>query len=259
MIIEARNDVVSLRGTLSENHWDAIAAAVDLLLPDHPRGILMDCSGLVSMTDTGGATFLDALSDLEARGARIILCDVPPSLQEQLRQIPGLHSQVPIAPTLQLGRQSLDAGGSTPLTAVTSGRVVVVPVNPPFSAAAVRETLSRLQLGITSEVHFVYAMVVPRSLPVGAPLPDEEARADSALLEAESLIPASIHRRHVLRGRQVTDGIVEAVNKLHASEVIAGLASSSSDQEDTTPILESLRQKCPCDLIVALERSSSRK
>ena len=37
MIIEAREDVVTLRGNLLENMWPAIQAAANLLLKQHRR------------------------------------------------------------------------------------------------------------------------------------------------------------------------------------------------------------------------------
>ena len=253
MIIEARRGVVSLRGTLKESHWDAIAAAVDLVLPDHPQGILLDCSALTTMTEMGGATFMDGLSYMEARGARIILCSVPPAIQTVLRAVPGLHSQIPTAETVEQGRQSLLAGKAAPLTAKANAVIVLVPVNPPFSVEAVRQLLKRLHLAAGSEIHFVYVLLVPRALPVGAPLPEDEARAEQLLTRAEQEISNVKSERHVVRGRHMADAIVEAATKLGASEVIVGLDSSSSEDESVASILQGLRDKAPCSLTVTQE------
>jgi len=248
MIIEARGDVVSVRGTLDENHWDAIAAAVDLLLPTHPGGILMDCSGITSMTDMGAATFMDGLSYMEARGARIILCSVPGSIAERLRSIPGLHAQVPIARSVEQARSSLAASHAAPMTTRGKGRLVLLPVNPPFSARAGLSLLAHYQQGSGLHIHFIYVMVVPRSLPVGAPLPEEEERAEVALSEVEGAVTHTAVARHVTRGRNITDAVLEAVTKLDAAEVIVGLERDSVGDESTSTILDSLREKCPCTL-----------
>lgn len=255
MIIEARQDVVTLRGTLSENHWDAIAAAVDLVLPEHPQGILLDCGDLNSMSDFGGATFLEGLSYMEARGARIILCNVPSEIQTALRSIPGLHSQVPTAATVEIGRKSLEAGHATPLTTGKKGRVVLVPVNPPFSGAAAQPLLRRLNLGPGAEIHFAYAMVVPRSLPVGAPLPEEEARAEAYLAAAELAMPNSVKSRHVLRARNMPEAITAAIAKLGVAEVIAGIDPASLGDEAVTEMINTLRSRCPCPLTITQDRA----
>lgn len=257
MIIEARGDVVTLRGTLNENHWDAIAAAVDLLLPDHPLGILMDCSGVSCMTDMGGATFMDGLSYMEAHGARIILCSVPEAILDRIKAIPGLHSQVPTAPTVEDGRKSLDAGKAAPLISSGKAQVILVPVNAPFSVDAASQLLARLQLGPTTELHFIYVIVVPRSLPVGAPLPEDEAQADRVLSLAERVVAAPGRARHIIRGRGIADAIVDAAAKLKASEVIAGLTADSAGDDAVSQIMVSLREKCPCDLTVTQERSET--
>ena len=236
---------------MSENHWDAIAAAVDLVLPDHPQGILIDCGQLKSMTDKGGSTFMDGLSYMEARGARIILCNIPDPLSSRLRSIPGLHSQVPMAQTVKDGRKSLVAGNTAPLTSNRGDvPIIIVPVSPPFSAPACRPLLKRLNLGTSAAIHYVYVMVVPRALPVGAPLPDEEARAQIELTLAEEMLLGPVTSRHVLRGRSISDALVEAVRRLGCIEVIAGLDSTSLSNDAVPLLVSALREKCPCVLTI---------
>ena len=53
MIIEARQDVVSLRGEMSENHWDAIAAAEKAAAPRTRQRVLRSLdSGLATLATT---------------------------------------------------------------------------------------------------------------------------------------------------------------------------------------------------------------
>jgi hypothetical protein len=125
-----------------------------------------------------------------------------------------------------------------------------VPVSPPFSVPAVLELLGRLHVDPRRELHFVYVMVVPRSLPVGALLPEDEARADRALSEAQRVLSAPVTARHVARGRNITDAIIEAVGRLHAHELIAGLDPSSAGDTSVTELLESLRERVPCPFVL---------
>ena len=62
MIIETKNDVVRLSGALKKNQWLTIRAATDLLLKDHPEGIIIDCEHLTEISSEGAKTFLSSRS-----------------------------------------------------------------------------------------------------------------------------------------------------------------------------------------------------
>ena len=53
MIIEQKDDVVRLSGSLTRNQWMTIKAAANLLLTNHPEGIIVDCSHLESISEDG--------------------------------------------------------------------------------------------------------------------------------------------------------------------------------------------------------------
>src|SRR5437588_9246379 len=89
MIIEARGDVVTLRGRLARNQWQNIKAAANHLLENHPHGIILDCSHIEAATEQGIETFVDARLDIEAQGARIMLAGVPRFVLEGMRAVPG--------------------------------------------------------------------------------------------------------------------------------------------------------------------------
>src|SRR5579862_2793790 len=90
MIIEARDDVLTLSGSLDKNLWPSIESAAWLLLRMHPGGILIDASGLTNITSEGAKTFLDAMAYIERYKARIVLCQVPDSALEVIKNVPGL-------------------------------------------------------------------------------------------------------------------------------------------------------------------------
>ncbi|MDQ2732864.1 MAG: universal stress protein, partial [Armatimonadota bacterium] len=133
--------------------------------------------------------------------------------------------------------------------------VVLVPVSPPFSGAAAQSLLRRLNLGAGAEIHFAYAMVIPRSLPVGAPLPEEEARAEASLAAAELAIPAGVKSRHVLRARNMPEAITSAITRLGAAEVIAGMDPNYLGDESVTAMINTLRSRCPCPLTITQDHA----
>ncbi len=108
MIIEARGDILKISGALTENHWPTIASAVNLLLRNHPQGIIIDCSDLSVTFPRGLQTFASALDYIRRKRSRIIFVNLPEKVLEDLRAFPGLRSQLPIAKSVEEAQQSLD-------------------------------------------------------------------------------------------------------------------------------------------------------
>src|SRR5207249_2012314 len=77
MIIETKDDVVQLSGSLHKNQWMTIKAAVNLLLHEHPQGIIVDCAHLETISEDGAKTFLEAMRDIEAAKSRIVFASLP--------------------------------------------------------------------------------------------------------------------------------------------------------------------------------------
>ena len=89
MIIYAKDDIVALTGALTKNEWLSIKAAANLLLREHPEGIIVDCEGLENVTEEGARTFLHALRDTQSADARIVVANVPRAVQETIQEVPG--------------------------------------------------------------------------------------------------------------------------------------------------------------------------
>ena len=113
MIVASKDDVVQLSGSLHKNQWLTIKATAKLLMKDHPEGILIDCSDLHEISEDGAKTFLDAMKDIQGEGARIVVCNLPPKVQDVIRCVPGVRSQLPIANTMEEARASLRLGGAS--------------------------------------------------------------------------------------------------------------------------------------------------
>ena len=107
MIIETRGDVVYLSGSLHKNQWMSIRAAANLLLHDHPQGIIVDCAGLENISEDGARTFLEAMRDIESARARILVASLPQKVLTVIKTVPGVRSQLPIAASVEAARASL--------------------------------------------------------------------------------------------------------------------------------------------------------
>jgi len=129
-------------------------------------------------------------------------------------------------------------------------------VSPPFSVIAAKKSLVRLQPGPQTEIHLIYVLMVPRSLPMGSPLPDEEAKADEALTRAEKVIGEVKVARHVVRGRSIPDAVMEAAGKLKAAEIIVGLDGSAAGDESVARVVDGLRSASPCAITVRQEKAA---
>ena len=90
MIINSKDDVLSLSGSLHKNQWMTIKAAANLLLQDHPQGIIIDCAELEDISEGGAKTFLDAMRDIEAAHTHIMVANLPQNVLGVCKTIPGV-------------------------------------------------------------------------------------------------------------------------------------------------------------------------
>jgi len=203
MIIEARDDTITLRGEVKTNIWPAIQAAAALLLENHPTGIILDGSGLTKVTARGAETFADAFDFIAAQNARIMVVGLTDEMIEVGQAVPGVRSQLPIAANVDEARASLALGELTPRRG--KARVAgVVPILGNWRRAVY--FADKLAIGENCEIHLVDLIKVPRTLPIGSPLPERESAGQARLEEAQGLVRKTGLRSlsHVERVRSET-------------------------------------------------------
>lgn len=254
MIITSENEVLKLSGSLVKNQWMTIRAAADLLLTEHPEGIIIDCRELTNVSEAGARTFLDAVRHIEAAGARIVVCNLPDNVLQVIRSVPGVRSQLPIASSLEEARASLQLSGA----AATNGREeaggIVVPLMAGLDGdyAVAIAALPAHALRLT--VYLVYLLVVGRSLPLNTPLSEEEAEANQLLEQAEQV--ARRHNltavRRVERVRDAEEGILHVIRSYGASHVVLGAVVDHSESEDDRihSLVDALLLRAPCNVLI---------
>src|SRR5262245_60961124 len=163
MIIEAREDVVTLRGKLSRNEWQNIKAAANHLLHNHPHGIIIDCTHLELATQEGIETFIDARRDIEAQGARIILCNVPRAVLDAMRSVPGASSQLPVARGAEEARSSFRLLHGKLLPTSSGQATFLVPLLSPGDAEIAIPLACKIAPRERTVIHMMYVVPVPRA------------------------------------------------------------------------------------------------
>lgn len=253
MIIEAREDVVTLRGKLSRNEWQNIKAAANHLLHNHPHGIIIDCSHIELPTQEGIETFIDARRDIEAQGARIILCNVPRDVLDAMRSVPGASSQLPVAQSAEEARSSFRLlHGKSPL-ANAGQTAVLVPLLGPGDAEIAVPLACRLSPRERALIHLLYVVPVPRALPLGAPLGELEGVIEAELARAEAIvrqrnIPVY---RHIEQTRLVSDAILNGARRLNAPVIVLGLHDLGDDGVGREETVLTLLRQATCEIVIA--------
>ena len=257
MIIEARDDVVQLEGTLDRNLWPTIQAAANLLLRQHPQGIIVDATQLAGCTPEGAQTFRDAMNYIERYRARIVVSALSDPVMDVLRTVPGIRSRLPIAATIDDARASLRL--AAPGGAAGSGRRPLQDILVPLLRADTPETSTRLACrlahadGQKTRLHLAYILEVPRHLPLAAPLPAEEAVASGVLSAAQAWVTREGLRAvpHVLRARDAGEEIVHQAELLAASIVVLSRCPTSGDEDDfMTGVMRTVLDRAPCEVIL---------
>lgn len=263
MIIETRDDVVRLSGSMRKNQWLTIKAAANLLLQAHPEGIIIDASQLEDVTEEGSKTFLEAIRDIEMARSRIVVAALPEALLSRCRSLPGLRSQLSIADTVEGARASLRMRGSAPAgpapAAARRGGLILVPLLASLDLTYGGDLAARLCRPGKDCVQLAFFLEVARTLPIQAPLPDEERSASEALDRAAQL---ARHRgiepqTRVERVREAADAIVALARNEGIDTVVIGAAGASSSvesRERLQRLVQTLLERLPCELILGRGR-----
>ncbi|MBI2842304.1 MAG: hypothetical protein HYX78_02780 [Armatimonadetes bacterium] len=250
MIVEARRDVITLRGSLTEDEWPTIHAAAKVLLAEHPSGIIVDCSQLTEVTEAGAKTFLDAVNYIQKHDARIIVAGLPDNALDVIRGVRAVISQLPITPTVEDARASL---GLADLAARPAGRardVVAVLLVGDWERAV--DLACRVADRRKHELHIVDLLRVPRTMPLATPLPEAEAMARRKLDDAEraaksSKIPSV---RHVERVRTAAEGAQRILSALKPQMLVVSIARVDEEVvELVNQVMPNLLSNPPCEII----------
>jgi anti-anti-sigma regulatory factor len=257
MIIQIKDDLVRLSGALVKNEWLTIKAAANLLLRDHPQGIIIDCSELGPVSEKGAKTFLDAIRDIQAGGSRMYVCGLPEEVLSVVKGVPGLRSQLPIANSLEEARASLKLFGErvmdTGSGAFPKGALLVLlteNVDLDFTAPAA----VRVARDLKQPIILLYLMEVSRDLALNTPLPEQEAAARDAIQEVEQ----HIHRHgqmpvycHLERVRDAASGALQMIDKFQASNVLISSEARIGPDSRILDLIRTLLERAPCGVLVA--------
>jgi len=233
MIIEAREDTITLRGAIKSNIWAAIQAAAALLLENHPTGIIIDASGVTKCSAKGAETFADAFRYIHSHNARIVVAALPEDLVEISRSVPGVRSQLPLAASVEEARASLKLEEAEPRRG-RAREAGLVPMLGNWRNAL--DHARRLALGESCELHLVDFIKVPLTLPLGTPLPERESQGQARLEEAAAAMKEAGVKTfsHVERIRSYRTGLMEYAAELRASFAVVSVDEDGRDE----PLIE---------------------
>ena len=258
MIVESINDVIKLSGDLTTNQWEAIRTAAGLVLKRHPRGVVVDCGGLNSITEIGANTFYDMMMHIEKKKARIIVANVPAAIKKVLQAVPDVRSGLAMTATVEDAQQSLDlldtVGekshkghiSSECLLLVLSGSKSDSPAIGHASAIAEKRQLN---------VVLLFPILVPQSLPTSTPLPEKEDAATGSLQIATrflggkglSVIPA------LERTRSVAVAVDKVATEHHARVVVVALPAVDLSQNEPAKTVEGILRKVKGEIVFVRE------
>ncbi len=255
MIISSKNDVIQLSGSLNKNQWLTIKAAANLLMREHPEGIIIDCGELTTVSEDGAKTFLDAMKDIQAAGARMVVSNLPENVLQVVRSVPGVRSQLPIAATVEEARQSLRMGGAVQHTdgdhAATKG-AIVLPLMPDLDVEHALTISGRLARDLGASIHLVYLLEVARHLPIGSPLAEQESAANAAVEQGVQIARKKGLRvvPHIERVRAPEEGLLQLLRSYKAGYVVLGAFASHSDEATFHGLVDTLLHRAPCNVLI---------
>ncbi len=270
MIVEIRDEVVLLSGSLQRNQWRTLESAVRVRLRHHPNGIVLDLGGLTELNAEGAETFRDALSHFKAQNKRIVVARIPADVMKSLRQSRDLVSQLPIAATVEEARSSL---GLAPPNAIAAGRiasgtilVALLGTDADQHAVALAVRLAQKTTSNSSStdkdapsvplpdaparIVLVHALQVPRDRPLMSSLGVEEETAGEDLARLHASVRAT-RIETVSRIERTRDRAVRFLAV--AAEVKAGviaLALGPDAPEELMEVGDALLARATCEVIV---------
>jgi len=263
MIIESYEDVIVLSGALRANFWDTVHTAISLVLKRSPDGVIIDCSNITECTIAGADTFADIQSFIERHNARVIVASVPKSVMDVLRQVPDVRSQLPIAESVDAARKSLHVMGEEEVESAASKRrrsqierrflvLLMGCGGDPMALQIACEHASASH----AELILVAPIVVPRDLPLQAPLQEEEEDAQKKLDAAKAycLENQVMCTRELGRGRDLAGILEESLAETKSSQVIVPLSHNPEDQDSASKVVKAILGKVSVPILFVADK-----
>ncbi|MEZ5163631.1 MAG: hypothetical protein R2688_07745 [Fimbriimonadaceae bacterium] len=259
MIVETSEDVVKLSGALTADFAEVIETAMALTLSRHPGGVIIDCSGLSEM-DAKGAKTIQAAIDfvLEHEKARIIFAAVPDHLVEVMKSVPQVRSQMALTSSVEQARQSLhildeeeEHGKPIKEKHRHHNRQILVCLCPSRYDQGIVDITLDLLSDNHAKVVLLMPIVVPRELPVHAPMPEIEAQAQVFAEKAKSsLRDAKVgYELRLERTRDLPTLVAESAEEVDASHVVVSISPDHAADDDNTKTFHSMLEKVDRPLI----------
>lgn len=251
MIVESYEDVIILSGALRSNFWETIHTAISLTLKRHPTGVIIDCSGLTEATPAGAETFRDAMDFINGHDARIIVAAVPAQVMDVLKSVPDVRSQLAVAASVEEARHSLDllhnghpAKPKKRLAAENAQKLLVCL----YTGTSVEEDDAAMRVAAMiadsapTEVELVCLLLVPRNLPIQAPLQQQEDSAVAAVERAAKFFQVRDveYVTKVERARDVASGLNEALSEFDAARIVLPLIHRAVKKDDNLRLVETV-------------------
>ncbi|MBX3112314.1 MAG: hypothetical protein KF857_09925 [Fimbriimonadaceae bacterium] len=268
MIVESYEDVVILSGSLNANHWETIHTAIALTLKRHPTGVIIDCSGLVDITPEGAETFHSAMQFVgEHAHARIILAAVPANVLEVLKGVSELRSQLPVVASVDEARRSLDllvadegTGKKKKDIGKACDRSVLATVCPGTWDTHFLEVIADMFEGGNTRVVLFLPIIVPRELPIQAPMPEYEVSASAFAESAQEIfrragVPSEVR---IERTREFSNVVADQADEAAACQVVVGVSASHDQDDVSVKVFRSLVEKVTQPLLIVRDRTDAR-
>ncbi|MCC6484613.1 MAG: STAS domain-containing protein [Armatimonadetes bacterium] len=250
MIVYAKDDLVSLSGNLHRNYWLTIKAAANLLLREHPEGIIIDCVDLADISEEGAHTFVDAARDIRQSGARMIMANIPDDVREEIKSVPGLRSRVPVADSVELARASLQASA---LASSQADRGILVPVMYGLDYTDDIEVAAGLARAYSVPLILHYCIEVPRDVPLGTPLPELEQRGRDLLQGAAAAAEKAgvAYQTHIELVRDLSEGLLRQIDEHHATFLVLSVTQNERRSDELHVLIAKLFERGNCPLLLA--------
>jgi len=206
------------------------------------------------VSEEGTKTFLEAMRDIQGEGARIVLVNLPDSVYQVMRCVPGVRSQLPIAKSEEEARASLRVGAAISSTEkpVCQGSILI-PLLTGFDIEYAVYVAGRAARELKQPITLASLLVVPRNKALNTPMPEEETNAVDLLQRAELAAKRNSlpYARHVERVRDAEEGLLQLIKTYKASHVYIGAFADHIRDEQFLRMVEILLHRAPCNVIIA--------